>query len=653
MRMMPKGACALPLIVAALAATPSAAQQPGDDALMAELFSDHAVLQRDRPILVWGRAGPSERVEVSLGDGRDDIRGVATADAEGAWRVSLPARGAGGPYVLTAQAGDRREVARDVLIGDVYLCSGQSNMVLGVDRALNSPREIAASADAEMRLLTIQTDSALAPLDAFVRPVAWAPAAPETVAPFSAACFFFAQDLRRDDTTPIGLINAAWGGSTIQAWMSEPALRAVGDDDVGLDILNLASTDPRGAQARWGEVWENAWRQVGPGEPWAETSDADWTPVPSLTAWETWGVPELAAYNGMVWYRTDLELTEAQARQGATLSLGPVDEADQTWVNGRPVGASGSGERMYALPAGALRAGRNTIVLNVLDTYANGGLYGPADKRVLTLDDGTAVPLDAQGWRYRVAGNVGAMPRAPWESLAGLTTISNAMIAPLEGYGLNGVLWYQGESNTSDRPERYGELLTGLMADWRARFDAPELGFLVVSLANHGEPRHRPAESGWAELRDQVRRAVKADDRAEVVMAVDLGDRWDIHPGQKLELGRRLARAARHLIRGQPLAPSGPEVASARRDGDEVVVMFDHVSDELLTWSSDRAIGFELCGGGVCRFVDARPQGASVRLAVPEGVEVDEVRYAWADNPTVNLFDAAGLPAGPFRLTLP
>lgn len=633
----------LALILLTLGATPVAAAE--DTPLLAAVFSDHAVLQRGRPIPVWGRAAPGETVQVSLGDATVS----AMADGDGRWRAELPAQPAGGPVALTARAGGGAETASDILIGDVWLCSGQSNMELQVSRVLNAPTEMAASADDGIRLLTIVKDHATTPQTEFRHPLAWKAAAPATVGDFSAACYFFARELRREHDVPMGLINSSWGGSAIQAWMSAPSLRAQGYGPE-LDNLDLLASSPAEAQARWGRTWQEWWSARAGDAPWSDPMREGWRPVPSMTPWETWGVPELAAYNGMIWYRTEVDLTAAQAGQRASLSLGNVDEADQTWVNGRPLGASGSGERLYPLPEGVLRPGRNTVVINVLDSWAVGGLYGPPEKRALIFDDGSSAPLDAGGWRYRMATVTDSPPRAPWSSTSGKSTLSNAMIEPLDGYGLSGAVWYQGETNTNEGA-RYRELLAGLMADWRERF-RPELPFLVVQLANFGPPPVTPGVSGWAELRESQRLAVAADDHAGLAVAIDLGDRWDIHPGQKLELGRRLARAGRHVVYGEEIAPSGPEVREARRQADEVVVTFDHVTGRLTTYSGDPALGFELCGpeGANCRYAEARPDGSVVRIAIPAGAAAAEVRYAWADNPTVNLFDETGLPAGPFRI---
>ncbi len=613
---------------------------------LAAIFADHAVLQRDRPISVWGTGAAGARLTVDLGG--QTVR--TTAGADGRWRALLPARGAGGPFTLkVVDADGAGDEAGDVLVGDVWLCSGQSNMELQVSRTLNGPSVIGSANDPALRLLTVAKDFDPAPQAEFRNPVSWAPAGPEAVGNFSATCYYFGHDLRRDHEVPMGLINASWGGSNIETWMSGEALERAGEGR-RLSILSRLASDPVAAQADWGGQWQAWWGGQASDTPWSPADAGPWTAVPAMAPWERWGVPELAVYNGMVWFRLDIDLTAAQAGEARTLSLGNVDEADQTWINGVAVGASGSGDRLYQLPRGLLKAGSNTIVVNAYDTWEVGGLYGPAEKRALILANGESVPLDPAGWRYRAATNVGiAPPRAPWSSTSGLTTIGNAMIAPLHDYGLKGALWYQGESNTGEGL-RYRDLLAGLMADWRARFGAEDLPFLIVQLANFGQPPTAPGPSGWAELRESQRRAVAADDHAGLAVAIDLGDRWDIHPAQKQELGRRLARAARHVVYGDPAPPSGPTPTSVERIGDEIVIAFADVTGELRTLSGAQIVGLELCvTGDDCRYAAATASGRTVRIPAQAGEQIGEVRFCWADSPVCNLYDAAGLPAGPFR----
>ncbi|RZJ97998.1 MAG: 9-O-acetylesterase [Brevundimonas sp.] len=642
---------ALSALVLIAAGAPAIAQAAPPTLTLGQPFGDHGVLQRDKPISVWGQAAPGERVTVSLGD-----RSVqARADLQGQWRASLPALPAGGPYVLTAAAASGATAsASDVMVGDVFLCSGQSNMEQPLRYAVHAWNPVVTPDDAGIRLMTVTKDSDAVSQPLWRHPTAWSVATVESAAEFSATCFYFAQDLRRTERVPMGLVHDSWGGSAIQAWISEPTLRRIGGFDDKLDVLARYPTDPIGAQAQWGEVWQRWWAARSDEQPWL-TEAGQWTPVPKMTPWEQWDVPALAAFDGMVWYRTDVTLTAEQAAQGASLSLGTVDQVDQTWVNGRAVGAMGDAQRLYALPAGLLKAGANSVVVNVMDSWGEGGIYGAPDTRAIVLADGSRVPLDAGGWRYQKVEGAGQTdgPRAPWESLAGTTSIGNAMITPLHDYGFRAALWYQGESNTGDQPPRYEALMAGLMADWRQRLNQPDLPFLIVQLANFGPPSSEARGSGWAEVREGQRLAVQNDPHAGLAVAIDIGDRYDIHPGQKGELGKRLARAGRHVIYGQDIAPSGAWADSASRDGVEVVIRFKDVTGYLITLSSDRVTGLELCDAGqtTCRFVSGEVSGQSIRIPVGDG-PAGVVRFCWADNPICNLTDGSALPAGPFRLTV-
>lgn len=637
------------------------------------LFQDHAVLQRDRPIKVWGRAAPGEALTVSLATATV----AARADTSGRWSATLPAMHAGGPYSLSVKSGAGVQQVNDVLVGDVWLCSGQSNMVLQVHRALDARAEIAGSANDSIRMLTVPLANSAKPLEQFQDAVQWQVAAPATVPEFSATCFYFARELQKTTGVPMGLVNASWGGSKIEAWMSEDGIRAVGHDNAALDVLDQYSKDPDAGAARWGAMWETWWRSRPAArnqrDPWSTViAEGEWRTAPAqLGHWEKWGVGELENYNGMVWYRTTVTLTEQQAKQRALLSIGLVDEVDLTWVNGRTVGnTSGFGgdshadsnleanrgrpgpERRYYLPAGTLRAGQNVIAVNVLDTYGNGGLHGTPDKRSLQLADGTVLPLDG-AWRYQIAPrDIGIPPRAPWEAVAGLTTIHNAMIAPLGSFGFRGVVWYQGESNT-DEADRYSSLLKGLFADWRGKYGA-DLPFLIVQLANYGPAPVAPVESGWAELREAQRLVVANDSNAGMAVAIDIGDRYDIHPANKQEVGRRLARAARRVVLGEKIAPSGPVPAVARHEGGKVVVTFGDVTDRLVAYSADSPIGFELCGAapGSCRYAGATLERDRVTLQSVDVPSPTRVRYCWADSPVCTLYDESKLPAGPFQLAI-
>ena len=645
-----KGAFALglfPLGLFALAPLAQAADSP----LLHEMFQDHAVLQRDRPIPVWGEATPGAEVKVSFAGKTVQ----AKAGTDGRWDAMLPALKAGGPYTLTASSGAASETANDILVGDVWLCSGQSNMELQVKRGLNTWAEISNAHNDRIRMLKVGLKESMVPRAHFIDPVQWRTTTPDTVGEFSATCYYFARELQKRVDVPMGLVDASWGGSRIEAWLSAQALRKLGGFDEQLDLLARYADDPLAGNAGWGELWAKWWRSA-PGvaqgdEPWkAGASTAGWTAAPrGLGNYREW-TPQLADFTGMLWFRTTFRLDAKQAAQGATLALGVADEVDVTWINDRAVGSSyGGGERNYALPAGLLREGENALVVNVLNTWSNGGLTGAAP-RALRFADGSSVPLD-RAWQYRVVPKqAGTPPQAPWLSAQGKSTLFNGMEKPLAGYGIRGALWYQGESNTGDAAA-YRGLLRAYRDDLRAHF-GKDLPLFVVQLANFGPAPTQPTESGWAELREVQREVVAEDPRSGLAVAIDIGDRYDIHPANKQELGARLARTVRKVVYGEKIAPTGPVPRVAKRNGDAVEVSFADVGGKLVAYSAEGPIAFELCGDapGSCRYAEASLRGSDTVVLRAPVANPTRVRHAWADSPVVTLFDTDGLPAGPFEI---
>jgi sialate O-acetylesterase len=631
----------------------AAAQSPGAAPaapLLDPMFQDGAIVQRDRPTPVWGRAAPGTVVTVRAGD-----RAIqALADIEGAWRVDLPAIGAGQRLDLTAEAGGRSQTVSGLTGGDVFLCSGQSNMEWTVRQSANADAELAAVDDPDLRLFNVARSSQPAVRPAGEPVARWTPATRESVSAFSAACYFMGRDLRRTENVPIGLIAASWGGSIIEDWLDEPTLRRLGGFDAALNVLALYARSPEAGEAAYRDISDTWWRgrDEGTRQAWNSPrhNDADWATLPAGGFWET--TPELATFDGLVWLRATVRLTRAQARQAARLELGPVDDFDTTWVNGRFVGGQEGWQtpRSYAISPGSLRAGDNLIAVGVLDTGGGGGAWGPAEDKVLVLADGTRIPL-GDTFRYRVAAPLSelpATPRTPWIGGSGLTTLYNGMIAPLGPWGLKGVAWYQGESNVSDAA-RYRDLLNGLFSAWRARFESPDLPFLVVQLADFGPRASQPTRSFWAELRESQRRVVAADGRAGLAVAIDIGDRFDIHPTNKQEVGRRLALEARRVAYGRD-APRSPEPTAVFVDGGDLRVAYP-AGTTLTAYGSDRIIGLQVCDAtGACRWSEGRVDGDGLRL--PAAPDIARVRFCWADSPICNLYSGDGLPATPFELTV-
>jgi sialate O-acetylesterase len=445
---------------------------------------------------------------------------------------------------------------------------------------------------------------------------------------------------------PIGAIDDTWGGTPIRAGMDEEAVRSSGGEEAAAAV-DLYRSDPAAALRRFGERWGAWWRkQTGdkPGEePWNASARLAWKPVPALGYWDDWG-PEWKGWIGSAWFRERVTLTRAEAAQAATLSLSAVDDIDQTFVNGVAVGGANdpTNPRSYPVAKGVLKPGLNEILLFARNTWGPGGLKGPADQFALTFADGHSRPLTA-GWQVsRIADSVGQPEVAPWEGSSGVSTIYNAMVAPLGPLGVKGAAWYQGEADVGQAG--YDKRLAAWMANWRAQFRDPQLPFLIVGLAGWGKPVSKPVESGWAALIDEQRLATTRDPHSALASAIDLGEPNDIHPANKQEVGRRLALAAHKLVYSDGGA-TGPLPVTAVRQGNTVVVTF---TKPLQVLSGANANAFELCGE-TCRYANARVEGAKIVIA-GDGQRVTRVRYAWADYPVVNLYDLDLLPVPVFEL---
>jgi sialate O-acetylesterase len=631
-----------PLILLAVLASAASAAPTIDPQ-----YRDHAVIQRGKPILLSGTAAPGEKLTVRFGGAAVTAR----PDATGRWRAEFPARAAGGPFTIQADgAGGEKASAGDIMIGDVWLCSGQSNMEYPVRRALNGDGEVQGSADDDLRVMKVAQQLAGTPQAKFKEAPAWQRAAPDSVKDFSAACYFMARDFRRTEKVPIGAIDDSWGGTPIRAWMNESAVRASGNGE-DVDFVELHRTNPPAAVARFGEQWGAWWRsKTGdkPGqEPWKASDRLSWKPVPSLGYWDSWG-PGWKAFDGAIWARKLVTLTAAEA-QAATLEMSPIDDMDETFVNGVAVGGMSAPvtPRSYPIPAGLLRAGTNEILVYARDFWGPGGLAGPPEAFKLRFADGHQKAIGT-GWEYaRIADSVGQPEVPPWDGSSGVSTIYNAMVAPLGPIGLKGVAWYQGEADVGH--SGYDRRLAAWMANWRTQFRDSDLDFLIVGLAGWGKRVSAPTESGWAALIDEQRLATERDPHSALVSAIDLGEPDDIHPANKQEVGRRLALAG-HAKVYHDAAAIGPSLIAAKASAGSVVVSFDKPLQSL---SGASAIGFELCGAaaGSCRYADARVDGRTVVLT-GDGKPATRVRYAWADYPIVNLYDLDLLPVPVFELSI-
>jgi len=618
----------------------------------ATVFSDHAVLQRDVPMNVWGTAPAGDAVTVSL----NGASAQAVADATGRWRAQLPTAAAGGPYTLSVSDAGGSTTLNDIMIGDVFMCGGQSNMQFPERVATGAWNDLGASANTNLRFILVQNDSEPAPLADLKLPAEWKVVGPDTVGDASAVCYHMAQTIQKEQNVAIGMIDSYWGGTTIQGWISEPSLRTQAKYVAGLDAVDQLAKDPARAmtaQAARDEAWWDAHDPsnkanrafIAPGY-----KDSKWPTLTANTGWKDSGIDALKAFDGVVWYRTTITLTPEQAQTANELTLGPIDTFDTTWVNGTYVGNSGIQWiwRDYQVPAGVFKPGPNVIVIRAL---GGGGLNGQPMFRAVKTSDGQAIPLPAE-WKYKVGMRATGLtvPSSPWAVPTSLSTLYNGMIAPFAGYHVKLAAWYQGEANSGEAAE-YRTLLPLLMQDWRQTFDDPDLPFFVAQLSSFGATATMPGHSDWAELREAQRVSVNNDRHAGLAVTADIGDRTDIHPTQKTVVGARLARAADAVAYGKAVSNGGPDATGVKRSGADLVVAFRNTNGGLQTYSSNTAIGFEVCTApDACAYATAVPNGDTVTLLGANRPEVTLVRYAWADAPYVNLYSADDLPAVPFEL---
>jgi sialate O-acetylesterase len=614
------------------------------------LISDGMVLQRESKINIWGWASPSEKITVSFAGKRRKT----TATAEGRWSVEFPEMKAGGPYNMTIAGKNNLEV-KDILIGDVWLCAGQSNMVHQMDiHDVRYAKDIATANYPEIRHFKIPTQTNLVgPADDLPGGV-WQLAVSEEVRPFSAVAYFFARQIYETYHVPIGLINASVGGTPVEAWISEQGfkefpdiLKTIAQNKDTAYVNGLNRRRPDGGGGSRSQRTED--KGLAADQPWyaVDFHPENWRTINIPGYWEDQGIHAL---NGVVWYRREIEIPPSMAGKAATLFMGRIVDADKVYINGKEVGHTTYQypQRRYDVPEGILNAGTNVFVVRVTNFFGKGGFV--PDKPYCLFAGSDTVDLKGY-WKYKV-GQV-FVPRAP--SFQGInaqnqpTALYNAMVAPFIRYSVKGILWYQGETNAG-RPEEYAPLLQALIRDWRSQFRGPNLPFIYAQLPNFMEVSYLPSESDWAVLRESQLKALSLPNTAMTVN-IELGEWNDIHPDNKKDVGERMALAARKLAYKEDVIYSGPLYKDFRVEGNKIIVTFTHVDGGLTTDDGQAPSEFAIAGeDGKFVWADARIEGDEVIVWSDDVPNPKHVRYAWADNPdNPNLYNQAGLPASPFR----
>jgi len=614
-----------------------------------KLIGDGMVLQRDAYVKIWGWAPENEKITVQF----IDSVYTAAADNSGKWNIILPKLKPGGPY--TMQIKSRNEIfIRNIMIGDVWLCSGQSNMELSMERVRPLyEKEIANSDNENIRYFAVpQKYNFKQPLED-LESGEWKTASPENVPAFSAAAYFFAKELYNKYRIPIGLINASLGGSPAQAWISEETLKKFPDyynealkfRDNDL-IKQIESEDNSRIQAWYKALNEKDEGYKDHGNTWRnpELNTSDWS-VMNVPGY--WSDSEPGIGNGVVWFRKIINIPYAPANK-AKLNLGRIVDADSVFINDSFIGTTSYQypPRRYIIPGGVLKKGRNTIVVRVINSSGKGGFV--PDKPYEIILDKDTIDLTGQ-WHYRcgaVMEPLASQTFIRWKPLG----LYNAMISPLINYRIKGAIWYQGEANTF-KPYEYRELLPKLINDWRKNGSQGDFPFLFVQLPNYMESKTLPTESNWAVLRESQLKTLCVPNTAMAV-TIDIGEWNDIHPLNKKDVGYRLALAAQKAAYDEKdIVFSGPMYHSMSIDGSRIILTFTNTGSGLIAKGSDSLKYFSICGKDKI-FVWAKAKIENDKIIVwnDNVPEPAAVRYAWADNPEgANLYNKEGLPASPFR----
>ncbi len=609
------------------------------------LISDSAVLQRNHTIPVKGTS-ESETVSIWL---NDTLTGKAKVTS-GQWEINLPAREAGGPFTLKIR-GDSELTFSDIYFGDVFLASGQSNMELTMARVEEAYPEDVSQADFPLiREFTVPDKYRFDAENKNYEAGKWLTATPQNIRQLSAVGYYFANKIHNSENVPVGIINAALGGSPIEAWMARETLAPYPDAIAAGDFFAKQENIIR-TQEQEREAVDNWYKRLNDKDKGMQ--ETPWyTPELDDSQWQSIAMPEnLKGYDegfaGVWWLRKHVHL-DSVPDQSFILRLGRIVDADEAWVNGVKVGNTTYQypPRRYTVPASALKKGDNVITVRVT---SNGGATGfVTDKPYfLGASEGSSIPLDGD-WKYKLSYRTTETPATTfirWKPMG----LFNAMIAPAAGYPLSGVLWYQGESNAS-RPSGYSDKLIAMMANWRSRWEAPDLPFFIIQLTNFMERKPEPGESSWAELRGEQAKAA-ADPATALIVTIDIGEWNDIHPVNKREVGHRVALAAENMVYRKNVDFNGPIVKSVKSSGKQVELTFDSPLDHERF--NDTPASFAIAGAdGNYKWAKSTLQGNKVILSHPAISKPEKVRYAWADNPAVSVYDLSGLPAAPFEMNV-
>ena len=613
------------------------------------VFSDNMMLQEGKENLIWGKAKAKAGVIVTIAGKKVSSK----ADKKGYFKARLPKFTYGGPHTLTVQTAGTKRVIKNVLVGDIWACSGQSNMAMVVKDCNNSIQEIRAAKYPRMRLFTVPRVFSLYPFNDVKG--SWKEVTPSVAGEFSGAGYFFGKELHESLNKPIGLIDTSYGGTKIEWWMSEDALKTwKGFAELKEHTRKLMKkikktwNMPSNAAVELHKDGENEGLTLGYEK--AEYDTKGWKEIKTPGYWNDQG----HNFVGAIWLKKDINIPKAWTQYDLSLELGPIVDFDNTYFNGKKVGSIGSDTpsfwsypRRYLIPAQLLIPGKNNISVRVFAANRVGGFGAQKGKMLLSVinnPDLGKVKLEGK-WKMKVERQLSSLGQVCGESVETRTygTLYNAMLSPIVGFGLKGFIWYQGESN-ADKPKEYSELKRRFIADLRQKWEDSEMPFYFVQLANYGM-----TEADWPALRKAQEEVLKVKNTGMAV-AIDIGEASDIHPKNKQDVGKRLAFNALAKVYGKKVEYSGPVFKSMEIKGKKIKIDFEHAGSGLKTGDGKFLKGFEVTGKSG-NFVNAKAKIDKKSVIVWNDTlkKPLAVRYAWANDPVCNLYNKANLPAIPFN----
>ncbi len=608
------------------------------------LFSDGMVLQRNKPIPVWGWADANEKITVHFNKQTKSI----TTDATGKWMVQLDSEKAGGPFELTI-TGKNKIVIKDVLVGEVWICSGQSNMEFQMYKLPDFEIEKEQANNPMIRHFGVAQDLSGTPKED-LKAGKWAVANKENIKDFTAVGYFFAKKIQSELKIPIGIINTSWGGTCVETWTSREAFEKsteFKDMIANVPQVNMDAVFETYKKSLLDNIKKIQGFEVTDANQDQfknpDFKDANWPEIKVPSLWEN---QQIGNIDGIVWMRKTITLTAEQAKKEAVLYLSKIDDEDQTYVNGVQVGTNNiwDAKRVYKIPAGVLKEGSNVVAVKITDYSGGGGIYGEASDLKIDFKDSN-MPLEGL-WKFNVVQLKMAVSPNSYPSL-----LYNAMVNPLIPYAFQGVLWYQGEANVW-RANQYKKAFPLLITDWRTKWKQGDFPFYFVQLSTFNEFNGNSKNgSRWAELREAQTQTLQLPNTGMAV-TTDIGNAKDIHPTNKQDVGKRLAAIALNNSYGKKMISSGPTYKSSEIKGNQIILTFDNIGSGLTSANAtENAKGFEIAGADKIFYAaKAIIKNNKVIVSSEKVPNPIAVHYGWADDDTeINLFNKEKFPASPFR----